>query len=266
MADLKIIERFTKPMKMLGDAELGRLVHAMLDYLVDGTDTDLRGNERFLWDDAKASIDRQKRIRKANSDGGKKGMESRWNKSAISPNKSNISVDKSAISPCEKEKNQKKGTYSSTPYIESSNALSEEETQSSTMRSNSTTAATSDASSITEKQKAIEAQENESRMFDAFWDEYPRRQDKAKAKTAFHALHVTDDLFDRIMDGLRRQKATAQWQNPKYIPLPTTWLHGRRWEDELPKEGVADKQDDGYDNLRRLYAKYKTKEEQNAGK
>lgn len=266
MADLKIIERFTKPMKMLGDAELGRLVHAMLDYLVDGTDTDLRGNERFLWDDAKASIDRQKRLSKVRSDVGKIGADAHWHSKPIANDSNGIANDSKPIAKGDKEKNQKKGTYSSTPNSIPNNSLLEEETQSSPMRSDSTMGTTLDASSVTEKERAIEAQENESRMFDAFWDEYPRRQDKAKAKTAFHALHVTDDLFDRIMDGLRRQKASEQWQNPKYIPLPTTWLHGRRWEDELPKEGVADKKDDGYDNLRRLYAKYKTKEEQNAGK
>ena len=78
-------------------------------------------------------------------------------------------------------------------------------------------------------------QENLKRMFDAFWFEYPRKQDKAKAIVAFKALNPTDELLDVILDALRRQKASEQWQNPKYIPMPTTWLHGRRWEDEAPK-------------------------------
>ena len=71
--------------------------------------------------------------------------------------------------------------------------------------------------------------------FEIFWSEYPRHEKKKEAIAAFKAIHVTDELLDTMLDALRRQKASEQWQNPKYIPMPTTWLHGRRWEDEAPK-------------------------------
>ena len=111
MSDLKIIERLTKPIRMLGDAEIGRLVRAMLDYQECGTDTDLRGNERFLWDDAKASIDRRMRTSKARSEAGKKGMSNRWNNNPITNDNNSITNDNNPITNGEKEKNQKKDIY-----------------------------------------------------------------------------------------------------------------------------------------------------------
>ena len=71
--------------------------------------------------------------------------------------------------------------------------------------------------------------------FDRFWDEYPRHEKKKDARKAFGALNVTDELLEQMLDAVRRQKASKQWQDAQYIPMPTTWLHGRRWEDEPTK-------------------------------
>lgn len=78
--------------------------------------------------------------------------------------------------------------------------------------------------------------------FETFWASYPRHEGKANAKKAFTALKVTDELLGTMLDAINRQKASEQWQNPKYIPMPTTWLHGRRWEDEplKPQKGRLD--------------------------
>lgn len=78
--------------------------------------------------------------------------------------------------------------------------------------------------------------------FNIFWDEYPKHQDKAKAEKAFLALHASDELFEKIMDGLRLWKSSEQWTQKKYIPLPTVWIHGKRWEDEdIPQAGEANR-------------------------
>lgn len=71
--------------------------------------------------------------------------------------------------------------------------------------------------------------------FDRFWDEYPRHEKKKDARKAFGTLNVTDELLEQMLDAVRRQKASKQWQDAQYIPMPTTWLHGRRWEDEPMK-------------------------------
>ena len=44
-----------------------------------------------------------------------------------------------------------------------------------------------------------------------------------------------DDLVREILSALEKQKQSSQWQkdNGQFIPYPTTWLNGKRWEDDL---------------------------------
>jgi uncharacterized protein YdaU (DUF1376 family) len=72
-------------------------------------------------------------------------------------------------------------------------------------------------------------------LFPKFWALYPRKQDKAKAQKAWTKLKVTEVLFALIVKGLSVQVVSADWlkESGKYIPLPTTWLNGKRWEDEV---------------------------------
>ncbi|WP_197085285.1 hypothetical protein [Saccharothrix sp. ST-888] len=76
---------------------------------------------------------------------------------------------------------------------------------------------------------------NTSAAFDAFWAAYPRRVGKGTAKTAWakaikrgaDPAHLTEAA----------QKHAAFWRtagtDPKFIPHPTTWLNGERYDDEL---------------------------------
>lgn len=70
-------------------------------------------------------------------------------------------------------------------------------------------------------------------LFEKFWTAYPRRADKVRARTAFSHLRPDATLLEDMLCGIQRAKASAQWQSEggKYIPLPSTWLRGRRWED-----------------------------------
>jgi uncharacterized protein YdaU (DUF1376 family) len=72
-------------------------------------------------------------------------------------------------------------------------------------------------------------------LFPKFWALYPRKQDKAKAQKAWAKLKVTNDLFALIAKGLSAQVVSTDWlkDGGKYIPMPTTWLNGKRWEDEI---------------------------------
>lgn len=58
MKYIKVYADFADALALLGDAEQGRLFMAMLRYAQNGTEPDFRGNERFLWPQAKAGIDR----------------------------------------------------------------------------------------------------------------------------------------------------------------------------------------------------------------
>lgn len=69
--------------------------------------------------------------------------------------------------------------------------------------------------------------------FNTFWDAYPRKVNKLKAKKAWDKLKVTPELFETVMNGLDRWKHTRQWlkDGGEFIPYPTTWLNGRMFED-----------------------------------
>ena len=43
------------------------------------------------------------------------------------------------------------------------------------------------------------------------------------------------------MDGLERQVTSADWlkNNGQYIPYPTTWLNGERWNDEVDEYNTS---------------------------
>jgi hypothetical protein len=73
--------------------------------------------------------------------------------------------------------------------------------------------------------------------FDIFWKEYPRKEDKAKALRAFTKLNPNNGLLETMLSAIEATKKSGKWKDPQFIPLPTTWLNGKRWEDELPKGG-----------------------------
>ena len=83
--------------------------------------------------------------------------------------------------------------------------------------------------------KDIVAQQHHlSPIFDAFWNQYPKKQGKATAKKAFiKALKKVD--CEEMMEALRKQSASHDWTKDggQYIPMASTWLNQERWEDEV---------------------------------
>ena len=73
------------------------------------------------------------------------------------------------------------------------------------------------------------------KLFAQFWEAYPRKTNKQKAESAFKKLNVTEELLEQILDAIERQKKSDQWTEDggRYIPHPSTWLNGKRWEDEV---------------------------------
>ena len=70
--------------------------------------------------------------------------------------------------------------------------------------------------------------------FDRFWVAYPRHQGKEAARKAWAKIRPDDALLAEMLAALERQRASDQWRKDggQFIPLPATWLNGRRWEDE----------------------------------
>ena len=67
--------------------------------------------------------------------------------------------------------------------------------------------------------------------FETFWSNYPKKADKRKCKQKF--LKLDKLLLPSILSALAKQVSSHQWQDTKYIPHPSTWLNGERWDDEV---------------------------------
>lgn len=76
---------------------------------------------------------------------------------------------------------------------------------------------------------------DKSAMFESFWNTYPKKVNKKKSKEKFMKICKTEKVFNEIMAGLHSQLKSDEWKknNGQFIPHPTTWLNGERWQDEI---------------------------------
>lgn len=103
-----------------------------------------------------------------------------------------------------------------------------------------------------------DATSHSEKLFETFWAAYPKKADKKKARRAWAKLKHLDKLFPQLMKALEAQKQSEQWNRNggNYIPLPSTWLNGERWADDLTTGASAPVQPDngagyGYQEVHR---------------
>lgn len=99
--------------------------------------------------------------------------------------------------------------------------------------------------------------------FEKFWNAYPKKANKREAETAWNKAKLPD--IDFILTAIENQKKSDQWQDPKYIPYPSSWLNKERWNDDLPVGGK------GNDDTRKPVPEYRgdpvqTEDERRAAK
>jgi len=73
-----------------------------------------------------------------------------------------------------------------------------------------------------------------------FYEAYPKHKNKKKAFEAWETIKKNGNFLEIVLKAIEQQKQSEQWQNEKYIPHPTTWLNGNRWEDEVKTEKAFD--------------------------
>jgi hypothetical protein len=75
---------------------------------------------------------------------------------------------------------------------------------------------------------------NAESSFEVFWSVYPRRVAKQAAFLVWKKLAPTPELVAIIVAAVERQRRTI-WRSTEsqFIPHASTWLNGRRWEDEI---------------------------------
>lgn len=73
--------------------------------------------------------------------------------------------------------------------------------------------------------------------FDKWWDKYPRKVEKYKAATLFSKI-MNEVEFNTLIEATEKFAEAVKDKEKKFIPHPTTWLNGRRWNDpiEAPQE------------------------------
>lgn len=94
--------------------------------------------------------------------------------------------------------------------------------------------------SLKEKDKDKDKEKDNARESDflQFWAAYPRKDAKQNALKAWMRAEVE---IATAVAAIARQRKSEQWRKDdgKWIPLPASWLNGRRWEDagaEVEKE------------------------------
>lgn len=105
------------------------------------------------------------------------------------------------------------------------------------------------------RKKASAKEDYDLEGFDAFYAAYPRHEGKAAALKAWNKLKPDIVLQTKMGESLAAQKQSQQWQKNggQYIPMPSTWLNGRRWEDEATQ---AQSKENQYDRMSAWAAEY----------
>lgn len=85
--------------------------------------------------------------------------------------------------------------------------------------------------------------------FDAFWDLYPRKVAKGHARLAFKKA-CGKVKPEKIMDAVKKFAAAVEGKEKQYIPHPTTWLNGERWDDDI--DDVAPQASTNTDRLKEI--------------
>ncbi len=72
-----------------------------------------------------------------------------------------------------------------------------------------------------------------SKDFEIFWKSYPKKTNKKKAREKF--LRLKKSLLPIVLEALEKQKSSSAWKesNGQFIPYPTSWLNGERWDDDI---------------------------------
>jgi hypothetical protein len=95
-----------------------------------------------------------------------------------------------------------------------------------------------DAKPETEAEKRRKEAEARAKDFEIFYSAYPKKEGKKDAQAAWAKVDVPVSL---LLDAISRKSKSEDWRkaNGQFVPLPATWLRGRRWEDAgvtLPDE------------------------------
>ena len=123
--------------------------------------------------------------------------------------------------------------YRTTKYVEEKNRLSIDINQEYSFKQSQNGIPTGNPVKYSIEKYSID--NNIYAQFNAFWNAYPKKKDKAKAQKWFEKNKPSAELVELMIKKIEQFKETDDWkkEDGRYIPYPTTWLNGKRWEDEI---------------------------------
>lgn len=70
--------------------------------------------------------------------------------------------------------------------------------------------------------------------FEEFWAAYPKRKGKGKAAEEWSKARPDASLLAVILAAVEAQRSSRDWtkEGGQFIPMPSTWLHQKRWGDD----------------------------------
>lgn len=187
---------WVKPFGQLSGDEFKEIFFAMIEYQQNGTPPpEYEGTLGIVASFVFPQLER----RKACSEAGRAGMSKRWDKGA------NNGVNNTLIN--------KSITQDKTRHRQDKDIRQDIDT--------STPNPPKGVDAITER-------------FNTFWEAYPKKTGKGAAEKAFRKIKPSGDLLQKMLKAIEAQKRSDQWRrdNGQFIPLPTTWLNQKRWEDD----------------------------------
>lgn len=85
----------------------------------------------------------------------------------------------------------------------------------------------------TKTEQGIKKKKDYTPSFLKFWEAYPRKVAKATAFKAWKS-NGCEAIAEVVVNSVHEHVRNA-WSDPQFIPHPTTFLNGHRWEDEIRK-------------------------------
>lgn len=204
-----------QPFDRLNDADLGKIVRAMMKYVKHGEEPpkDFEGGAAFVADFVFPQIKRSIQYAENGAKGGNKTAKNQEPKPSVEP----------LVEPTVE------------PTVE---ALNININQNINQDINNTPTPPKGADVYGER-------------FEKFWAAYPKKQGKGAAEKAFRKIKPSGDLLLRMISAIEEQRKSDQWTRDRgqYIPNPSTWLNQERWNDETASPQAPIKQDISYEEF-----------------
>lgn len=209
---------YKKHLSILTNEQKGVLFDAIFDYSENGTMPELEPilmmAFNFIQEDIDQNTKKWEETVEQRSEAGKKGAKARWEgHKKDGKGEDKMANDGKRILPLA---NDSKNAVNVSVNVNDSVSVSE-----------------SVSDSVSEKSDMYIC------SFQRFWDNYPKKVGKVKAEQLYKRKATSEKKEQAILKGLQRYltKWRAEKTQKQYIPNPTTWLNGERWDDELEVRG-----------------------------